>query len=103
MVQAQAELGDAVAGGRRALRRLGEARQHRLGALAGVEARPAQLDLEPSVAPLVGQQLGRSLEQVERGAEVLPLDRAAPGDLRAARRRGRRALACASGCPSSCR
>jgi hypothetical protein len=50
VIQAQAELGDTVADGCRALRRLRKARQHRLGALPGVEACPAQLDLEPSIA-----------------------------------------------------
>ncbi|MBA3366894.1 MAG: hypothetical protein H0U03_14110 [Actinobacteria bacterium] len=60
------------------LGRLGETRHH-FGALPGVEARPAQLDLEPRVPPFDGQQLGRSLQEVEPGTEVLSQDRPAPG------------------------
>ena len=64
----------------RAVRRLGKPGQHGFGTLAGEEARPAEVDLEPSIAQLVGQQGGRSLEQREPGAEILPFDRASPGE-----------------------
>ncbi len=74
MVQPKGELIETVARGRKPRRSVRETRHHRLRALARGEACVIQLDLEPCVASLVGQQRGRALQKVEHGSKVFTED-----------------------------
>ena len=85
--QAQAELPEPVAGLRRRAQRLQLDPIAPLPGPSRGEACPAELDLEPSIAQLIGQQLGCSLEQAGPGTRVLSEDRSRARPAPAARRR----------------
>ena len=74
MVQSKRKLVETVARGRKPRCSVRETRHHRIRALACREARVVQLDLEPRVASVVGQQRGRALQKVEHGSKILTED-----------------------------